>query len=112
MAENEHSKKRSDETRRVIESEQRRGRRPIDFDERERQQARRAEMLQAIRERRWADVKAALLVLRPRDYVTKLVSGPLACELPLYGNPVAIHTTIPGPSLLAQASDVSDSAFA
>src|SRR5271157_1462356 len=52
------------------------------------------------------------LVLRPRDYVTKLVSGPLACELPLYGNPVAIHTTIPGPSLLAQASDVSDSAFA
>src|SRR5208337_4131916 len=53
-----------------------------------------------------------LLVLRPLDYVTKLVSGPLACELPLYGNPVAIHTTIPGPSLLAQASDVSDSAFA
>ena len=53
-----------------------------------------------------------LLVLRPLDYVTKLVSGPLAGELPLYGNPVAIHTTIPGPGLLAQASDVSDSAFA
>ena len=52
------------------------------------------------------------LVLRPLDYVTKLVSGLLACELPLDGNPVAIHTTIPGPSLLAQASDVSDSAFA
>ena len=67
MAENEHSKKRSDETRRVIESEQRRGRRPIDFDERDRQQVRRAEMLQAIRERRWADVKAALLVLYGKD---------------------------------------------
>src|ERR1035437_1282026 len=53
-----------------------------------------------------------ILVLRPLDYVTKLVSGLLACELPLDGNPVAIHTTIPGPSLLAQASDVSDSAFA
>src|SRR5271157_927767 len=52
------------------------------------------------------------LVLRPLDYVTELVSGPLACELPLDVNPVAIHTTIPGPSLLAQASDVSDSAFA
>src|SRR5664279_3201582 len=52
------------------------------------------------------------LVLRPLDYVTKLVSGLLACKLPLDGNPVAIHTTIPGPSLLAQASDVSDSAFA
>ena len=52
------------------------------------------------------------LVPRPLDYVTKLVSGLLACELPLDGNPVAIHTTIPGPSLLAQASDVSDSAFA
>src|SRR5271157_383720 len=52
-----------------------------------------------------------LLVLRPRDYVTELVSGPLACELPLYGNPVAIHATVPAPSLLAQASDVSDSAF-
>jgi hypothetical protein len=53
-----------------------------------------------------------ILVLRPLDYVTKLVSGLLACELSLDGNPVAIHTTIPGPSLLAQASDVSDSAFA
>jgi hypothetical protein len=51
-------------------------------------------------------------VLRPLDYVTKLVSGLLACELPLDGNPVAIHATIPGPGLLAQASDVSDSAFA
>ena len=54
----------------------------------------------------------SVLVLRPLDYVTKCVSGLLACELPLDGNPVAIHTTIPGPSLLAQASDVSDSAFA
>src|ERR1035438_3046087 len=44
-----------------------------------------------------------ILVLRPLDYVTKLVSGLLACELPLDGNPVAIHTTIPGPSLLAQS---------
>ena len=52
------------------------------------------------------------LVLRPIDYVTKLVAGLLAGELPLDGNAVAIHTTIPGPSLLAQASDVSDSAFA
>ena len=52
------------------------------------------------------------LVLRPRDYVTKLVSGLLAGKLPLDGNPVAIHVTIPGPSLLAQASDVSDPAFA
>src|ERR1035437_1105386 len=53
-----------------------------------------------------------VLVRRPLDYVTKLVSGLLACELPLDGNPVAIHPTIPGPSLLAQASDISDSAFA
>jgi hypothetical protein len=30
----------------------------------------------------------------------------------LDGNPVAIHTMIPGPSLPAQASDVSDSSFA
>jgi hypothetical protein len=52
------------------------------------------------------------LVLRPLDYVTKLVSGLLAGELPLEGNPVAIHTTIPGPGWLAQASEVSDSAFA
>ena len=52
------------------------------------------------------------LVLRPLDYVTKLVSGLLACELPLDSDPVAIHATGPGPSLLAQASDVSDSAFA
>ena len=52
------------------------------------------------------------LVLRPLDYVTKLVSGLLACELPLDSDPVAIHATVPGPSLLAQASDVSDSAFA
>jgi hypothetical protein len=67
MGEDEKSKKRSDETRRVIESEQRRGRRPIDYDERDRQQARRTEMLQAIRERRWEDVKAALLVLYEKD---------------------------------------------
>src|ERR1035441_10127056 len=52
------------------------------------------------------------LVLRPLDYVTKLVSGVLTCKLPLDGNPFAIHNAIPGPSLLAQASDVSDSAFA
>src|SRR5271157_2795611 len=51
------------------------------------------------------------LVLRPRDYVTKLVSGLLTCKLPLDVNPVAIHATVPAPSLLAQASDVSDSAF-
>ena len=51
-------------------------------------------------------------VLRPLDYVTKLVSGLLTCELPLDGNPVAVHATSPGPSLLPQASDVSDSAFA
>ena len=51
------------------------------------------------------------LVLRPLDYVTKLMPGLLAGKLPLDGNPVAIHMTIPGPSLLAQASDVSDSTF-
>jgi len=67
MGEDEKTKKRSDETRRIIESEQRRGRRPIDFDERDRQQARRTEMLRAIRERRWEDVKAALLVLYEKD---------------------------------------------
>ena len=67
MSEDEQSKKRSADLRRVIESEQRRGRRPIDFDERERQQARRAEMLRAVRERRWDDVKAALLVLYGTD---------------------------------------------
>jgi hypothetical protein len=54
----------------------------------------------------------SLLLLRPLDYVTKLVSGLLAGKLPLEGNPVAIHATVPSPSLLAQASDVSDSAFA
>src|SRR5271165_3059859 len=62
--------------------------------------------------RRRCKTFSAALVLRPLDYVTKRVSGMLACELPLDVNPVAIHTTIPGPSLLAQASDVSDSAFA
>jgi hypothetical protein len=67
MGEDEQSKKRSADLRRVIESEQRRGRRPIDFDERERQQARQAEMLRAVRERRWDDVKAALLVLYGTD---------------------------------------------
>src|SRR5664279_1963297 len=51
------------------------------------------------------------LVLRPRDYVTKLVSSVLTCKLPLDGDPVAVHAASPGPSLLAQASDVSDSAF-
>src|SRR5271157_3793830 len=55
--------------------------------------------------------KQNILVLRPRDYVTKLVSGLLTCKLPLDVNPVAIHATVPAPSLLAQASDVSDSAF-
>ena len=48
------------------------------------------------------------LVLRPLDYVTKLVSGLLTCKLPLDGDPVAVHATSPGPSLLAQASEVSD----
>ena len=67
MGEDEQSKKRSADLRRVIESEQRRGRRPIDFDERERQQARQGEMLRAVRERRWEDVKAALLVLYGTD---------------------------------------------
>ncbi|MGB7553026.1 MAG: hypothetical protein WBM04_01545 [Candidatus Korobacteraceae bacterium] len=56
-----------DELRRVMESEQRRGRRPIDFEERDRQQTRKAEMVRAIRERRWEDVKAALLVLYDKD---------------------------------------------
>src|ERR1019366_2599981 len=51
------------------------------------------------------------LVLRPLDYVTKLVSGMLARKLPLDGNPIPIHVTVPGPSLPTQASDVSDSAF-
>ena len=67
MGEDEKSKKGSDETRRVIESEQRRGRRPIDVEERDRQRERKILMLQAIRERRWEDVKAALLVLYERD---------------------------------------------
>ena len=31
------------------------------------------------------------LVLRPLDYVTKLVSGLLTCKLPLDGDPVAVH---------------------
>ncbi len=56
-----------DELRRLMESEQRRGRRPIDFEERARQQARKAEMALAIRERRWDDVKAALLVLYDKN---------------------------------------------
>ena len=51
------------------------------------------------------------LVLGPLDYVTKLVSSLFARKLPLDGDPVAIHTTIPAPSLLAQAGDVSDAAF-
>lgn len=67
MDEDEESKKRSDELRRVIESEQRRGLRPVDVEERDRQRERKILMLQAIRERRWEDVKAALLVLYERD---------------------------------------------
>ena len=65
------------------------------------------------RARSWSTHPAAIsrLVLRPLDYVTKRVSGLLARELPLEDSPVAIHPTIPVPSLLAQASDVSDSAF-
>ena len=46
------------------------------------------------------------LVLRPLDYVTKLVSGVLACELPLDGNPVAIHTTISGPRVLVEPASM------
>src|SRR5271157_1243589 len=34
------------------------------------------------------------LVLRPLDYVKKLVSGLLTCKLPLDVNPVAIHATV------------------
>jgi len=52
-----------EELQEVIETELRRGRRPIDFAERQRQQERRAAMMLAIRERRWEDVKAALAVL-------------------------------------------------
>ena len=52
------------------------------------------------------------LVLRPLDYVTKLVSGLLTGKLPLDGDLVAVHATGPGPSLLAQGNDVSDTAFA
>ena len=56
-------KRREEELQEVIESERRRGRRPIDLAERKRQQERRVAMLQAIRERRWDDVKAALALL-------------------------------------------------
>jgi hypothetical protein len=63
----DEEQKRSADLRSVMESEQRRGRRPIDFDERKRQQARKDELLGAIRERRWEDVKAALLVLYEPD---------------------------------------------
>jgi 2-polyprenyl-3-methyl-5-hydroxy-6-metoxy-1,4-benzoquinol methylase len=69
----------------------------------------------SVLERRFHDapfVPPRSLVLRPLDCVTKLMSGLLARKLPLDGNLIAIHPTIPGPSLLAQASDVSDSAFA
>src|SRR5664279_2558456 len=59
----------------------------------------------------WRVWLAFVLVLRPRDYVTKLVSSVLTCKLPLDGDPVAVHAASPGPSLLAQARDVSDSAF-
>ncbi len=57
----------NDDLQHVIESERRRGRRPIDLAERKRQQERKAAMLQAIRERRWEDVKAALAVLYDKD---------------------------------------------
>lgn len=67
MGEDEQSKKESEDLRRVMATEQRRGRRPIDFDERKRQQIRRAEMLQAIQERRWEDVRAALMVLYDKN---------------------------------------------
>jgi hypothetical protein len=67
MDEDQKSKKRRDELSRVIGSERRRGRRPLDIEERDRQRERKILMLQAIRERRWEDVKAALLVLYERD---------------------------------------------
>ena len=64
---NDKTKDSNDDLRPVIESERRRGRRPIDLAERQRQQERKALMLQAIRERRWDDVKAALAVLYEKD---------------------------------------------
>jgi hypothetical protein len=67
MRKKDQTGEQDDELRSVMESEQRRGRRPIDFEERGRQKARKVEMLRAIRERRWEDVKAALLVLYDRD---------------------------------------------
>ena len=70
-----------------------------------------AAMLTANSPKTQLTVGSRVLVLRPLDYVTKRVSGLLARELPLEDSPVAIHPTIPVPSLLAQASDVSDSAF-
>ncbi len=63
----EQKHKPDEELQVVIESERRRGRRPIDFAERQRQEERRAAMLQAIRERRWEDVRAALAVLYDKD---------------------------------------------
>ena len=67
MGKKDQAREQDNELRKVIESEQRRGRRPIDFEERHRQEERKAEMLRAIRERRWEDVKAALLVLYQKD---------------------------------------------
>ena len=55
------------ELRQVIEGERRRGRRPVDIGERDRQRERRIAMLRAIQEKRWDDVKAALAVLYDRD---------------------------------------------
>ena len=54
------NEKKSDpeqELRQVIDSERRRGRRPVDLAERERQRERRLAMLRAIQEKRWEDVK-------------------------------------------------------
>ena len=67
MSRKDQTDEQHDELPRVIESEQQRGRRPIDFEERERQPARKLTMLQAIRKRRWEDVQAALLVLYDKD---------------------------------------------
>ena len=58
-----------EEIRGVIESERRRGRRPVDFAEKQRQQERKAAMLRAIQERRWKDVKAALATLYDENSV-------------------------------------------
>jgi len=64
---NEKNDDPDQELRQVIESERRRGRRPVDLAERERQRERRIAMLRAIQEKRWEDVKAALAVLYDTD---------------------------------------------